>query len=154
MQEQLLFDQCPFRQYIPYEPGKHGIKTWTVCNMAASYVLKIDIYKEKEPQEPRKNNLVCKVVMHLAEPFKKSGQNITCDKVFTSLELGRKLLKDRLILFGIIPKNRKEIPPEFVTAKKREAKTTLYCFQSEAMIVSYCPEKEKSCHTHEYNALK
>ena len=64
--------------------------------------------------------------MHLAEPFKKSGRNNTCDNFFTNLDLGRKLLKDRLTLFGTIRKNRKELPPEFVTPKRRKAKITLY----------------------------
>ena len=82
--------------------------------------------------------------MNLAEPFKKSGRNnITCDNFFTSLDLGRKLLKERLTLVGTIRKNRKELPPEFVTAKKKDAKTTLYGFQAEAMVASYCPKKGK-----------
>ena len=47
----------------------------------------------KRTTNPQNNNLGCKVVMHLAEPFKKSGRNITCHNFFTSLELGRKLLR-------------------------------------------------------------
>jgi len=143
--EQLLTfrGRCPFRQYIPSKPGKYGIKIWAVCDSATSYVLKMDVYKGKEVHEPRNKNLGCKVVMHLTEPFKKSGRNITCDNFFTSLELGRKLLKERLTLVGTIRKNRKELPPELVTAKKRNVKTTLYGFKSEAITVSYCPKKGK-----------
>ena len=156
MDEQLLafHGQCPFHQYILYTLGKHGIKIWTVCDSTASYVLKIDIYKGKEPQKLQNINLGCKVVMHLPEPFKKSSRNITYDNFFTSLELGRKLLKDRLTLVGTIQKNRKEPPPGFVTAKKREPKITLHGFQSEGITVSCCPQKRKSCHAHEYNALE
>ena len=66
--EQLLAfrGRCPFRQYILYTLDKHGIKIWTVCDSATSYVLKIDIYKGKEPQTLQNSNLGCKVVMHLA----------------------------------------------------------------------------------------
>ena len=144
--EQLLAfrGRCPFRQYILYTLGKHGIKIWTVCDSATSYVLKIDIYKGKEPQTLQNSNLGCKVVMHLAQPFKKSGRNITYGNFFTSLELGRKLLKNRLTLVGTIQKNRKEPPPGFVTAKKKEAKIALYGFQSEGMTMLCChPKKEK-----------
>ena len=118
--------RCPFRQYIPSKPGKYGIKICTVCDSAASYVLKMDIYKGKEPQGPRNNNLDSKVMMHLVTPFNKSGRNITCENFFTSLKLGRKLLKNQLTLVRTIQKNRKELPPEFVTAKRRETKTILY----------------------------
>ena len=124
--------RCPFRQYILYTLSKHGIKIWTVCDRATSYVRKIDIYKGKEPQKLQNSNLGCKVVMHFTEPFKKSGRNITYDNFFTSLELGRKLLKDRFTLVGTIRKNWKEPPPGFVTAKKREEKIPLYGFQSKA----------------------
>ena len=76
MDEQLLAfcDRCPFRQYIPSKSEKYGIKIWTVCDSATSYVLKMNIYKGKEPQEPQNNNLGCKVVMHLTEPFKKAAE--------------------------------------------------------------------------------
>ena len=143
--EQLLVfcGRCPFRQHILYKLGKYGIKIWTVCDTATSYVLKIDIYKGKEPKELRNNNLGCKVVMHLAEPFEKNDRNKTCDNFFTSLELDRKLLKDRLTLVGTIRKNRKEPPPGFVTAKRREAKITLNGFQSEGMTVSCCPQRKE-----------
>ena len=126
--------RCPFCQYILSKPGKYGIKIWTVCDSATSYVLKMDVYKGKEPKEPRKNNLSCKVVMYLAEPFKKSGRNIMCDN-FTSWELDRKLLMDRLTLVGTIRKNRIQVHLEFVTTRRREAKTTFYGFQSETMTV-------------------
>ena len=140
--EQLLAfrGRCPFCQYILYTLGKDGIKIWTVWDSATSYVLKIDIYKGKKPQKLQNSDLGCKVVMHFPEPFKKRDRNITYDNFFTSLKLGRKLLKDRLTLVGMTQKNRKEPPPGFVTAKKREAKITLYGFQSEGITVSCCPQ--------------
>ena len=47
--EQLLTcrGRCPFRQYIPSKPGMYGIKIWTICDSATSYVLKMDIYRER-----------------------------------------------------------------------------------------------------------
>ena len=81
--------------------------------------------------------------MHFPVPFKKRDRNITYDNFFTSLKLGRKLLKDRLTLVGMTQKNKKEPPPGFITAKKREAKITLYGFQSGGITVSCCPQKGK-----------
>ena len=37
--------RCPFNQYIPSKPSKYGVKIWTLCDSASSYVLKIQIRK-------------------------------------------------------------------------------------------------------------
>ena len=79
----------------------------------------MDIYKRKEPKLSQDNNLDCKVVLYPTEPFKKRGKNIMFDKFFTSLELGRKILKYRITIVRTIRKNKKELPPEFVTAKRK-----------------------------------
>ena len=134
---------CLFRQYMPSKPRKYGIKIWAICDSAAHYVLKMDVYKGREIGEPRETNLGSKVVLELSEPFQKSGRNITSDNFFTNLELGRKLLMQNLTIVGTIQKNKKELPAEFVSTKDRKEFTTLYGFQNEAMIASYCPKKRK-----------
>ena len=70
-----------------------------------------------------------------------SGRNITCDNFFTSLSLARKLLEKKLTIVGTIRKNKPELPAKFTVAKNRTAKSTLFGFQKDAMIASYCPQK-------------
>ena len=135
--------RCPFCQYMPTKPGKYGIKIWAICNSTTHYVLKMDVYKGREIGEPRETNLGSKVVLKLSEPFQKSGRNITSDNFFTNLELERKLLMQNLTIVETIRKNRKELPAEFVSTKDRKEFTTLYGFQKEAMIASYCSKKGK-----------
>ena len=48
-----------------------------------------------------------------------------------------------LTIVGTIRKNRTELPADFVSTKDRKESTTLYGYQKEAMIVSYCPKKGK-----------
>ena len=48
-----------------------------------------------------------------------------------------------LTIVGTIRKNRRKLPAEFVSTKDRKEFTTLYGFQKEAMIASYCPKKGK-----------
>ena len=79
--------------------------------------------------------------MDLAKDYYKTGRNITCDNFFTSLDLGRKLLKEKLTIVGTIRKNRTELPPSLATHKCRLPLTNKYGFQHDAMIVSYCPKK-------------
>ena len=102
----------------------------------------MDVYKGREIGEPREANLGSKVVLKLSEPFQKSERNITSDNFFTNLELGRKLLQN-LTIMGTIRKNRKELPAEFMSTKDRKKFTTLYGYQKETIIASYCPKKGK-----------
>ena len=128
---------------MPSKPGKYGIKIWAICNSTLLYVLKMDVYKGREIGEPRETNLGSKLVLKLSEPFKKNGRNITCNNFFTNFQLGRKLLMQNLTIVGTIQKNRTELPAEFVSTKTKKESTTLYGYQKEAMIVSFCPKKGK-----------
>ena len=62
----------------------------------------MDIYKGKKDNEQRASNLGTSVVLQLSDAYKKSGRNITCDNFFTSLQLGRELLLNKLTLVGTI----------------------------------------------------
>ena len=141
--EQLVMfrGRCVFHQYMPSKPGKYGIKIWAICDSTLHYVLKMDVYKGREISEPREINLGSKLVLKLLEPFKKSGRNITCNNFFTNMQLGRFLMQN-LTIVGTIRKNRIELPAEFVSTKDKK-ESTIYGYQKEAMIVSYCPKKGK-----------
>jgi len=73
----------------------------------------------------------------------KNWRNINCDNLFTSLDLGRQLLKEKLKIVGTIRKNRAELPPSVANYKSTLPLTTKYGFQREAMIVSYGPKNGK-----------
>ena len=60
---------------------------------------------------------------------------------FTSLSLARDLLQKKLTLVRTIRKNKPELPPKFTLAKGREVTSTVFGFQSDAMIASYCLKK-------------
>ena len=64
-----------------------------------------------------------------------------CDNFFTSLSLAHKLLEKKLTIVETIRKNKPELPAKFTAAKNRTAKLTLFGFQKDAMIASYCPKK-------------
>lgn len=133
--------RCPFRQYIPSKPGKYGIKFWVCCDALTSYVWKMEIYKGKETGEERERNQGERVVKTLVKEIENSGRNITCDNFFTSLSLSRQLLMKNLTLVGTIRKNKGELPNEFIATKGRATESTMFGFQDDTMIVSYCPKK-------------
>ena len=83
-----------------------------------------------------------RVVKDLVKKIEHSGRNITCDNFFTSIPLARDLLKKKLTLVGTIPKNKPELPRQFTVAKGRDITSTISGFQNDAMIASYCPQKD------------
>ena len=60
---------------------------------------------------------------------------------FTSVPLAGDLLKKKLTLVGTLRKNNSELPPQFTVAKGRQIYSTIFGFQNDAMIASYCPKK-------------
>jgi hypothetical protein len=135
--------RCPFKQYIPSKPGRYGIKIWVICDSENSYVWKMQIYQGKESDSSREVKQGERVVKDIVKDIENSGKNITTDNFFTSLPLARSLLEKRLTLVGTIRKNKRELPESFVNTKGRLPNTTMFCFQKDAMIASYCPKKGK-----------
>ena len=95
---------------------------------------------QKNGNATREVNQGCGVVLDVVKEIENSGRNITCDNFFTSLSLARKLLEKKLTIVGTIRKNKPELPTKFTAAKNRTAKSTLFGFEKDAMVASYCPK--------------
>lgn len=134
--------RCPFRQYIPSKPGRYGIKFWAICDSITSYAWKLEVYTGKTG-EKREKNQGENVVMRLVKDIEKSGRNITCDSFFTSYSLANYLLTKNLTIIGTIRKNKPDLPSCFTNPKNREILSTLFGFQNNKMVLSYCPKKGK-----------
>ena len=52
------------------------------------------------------------------------------------------LLKKKLTLVETIRKNIPELPPQFTVAKGRDITSTIFGFQNDATIASYCPKQD------------
>lgn len=74
-----------------------------------------------------------------------SNRNVTFDNWYTICELMVKLRKNhKLTSVGTLTKNKRCIPPQFVTVKNREPKTSLFGFQKDVTLLSYVPKKNKN----------
>lgn len=133
--------RCPFKQYIPSKPGKYGIKIWCCCDSDTSYVYNMQVYTGKEVGQPQEKNQGERVVLDMVKGLENSGRNITCDNFFTSLKLAKTLKENRLTILGTVRKNRIELPKEFVSVKGRSPCSSMFAFNDDAALVSYCPKK-------------
>ena len=114
-----------------------------LCDSKTSYVCRLQVYTGKQSGQEREHNQGKRVVLQLTEGLQGSGRNVTADNFFCSLSLAQKLSERKLTLLGTIRKNRKELPPELVNTKGREACSSLFGHRDDGTIVSYCPKKGK-----------
>lgn len=145
--EQLLAfrGNCPFRQYMPRKPSKYGIKTFALVDAKMAYTMNLETYLGNQPEGPfRQSNSASDVVMRLVEPIKGSHRNITTDNWFTSYPLAKNLLSNGITIVGTLRKNKTEIPKEFQPNKVRQPGSSLFGFQNDVTLVSYCSKKKQA----------
>jgi hypothetical protein len=112
---------CPFRKCIASKPVKYGIKIYSLVDSRIFYTKNLEIYAGKQPEGSYQlSNSPADIVERMISPISGSGRNVTLDKLFTSVTLAVKLLKDHnLTLLGTIRKNKKEIPSQLVQTKNK-----------------------------------
>eukprot|EP00102_Acyrthosiphon_pisum_P010084 XP_008178239.1 PREDICTED: piggyBac transposable element-derived protein 4-like [Acyrthosiphon pisum] len=129
--EQLLAfrGRCSFKQYIPSKPAKYGLKIFALVDAKTAYTFNLEAYVGTQPEGPYKcKNSGEDIVLRIVQPVEGSNRNITADNWFTST----------------IRKNKRELPSEFLPNKNRELHSSIFGFQEDYTLVSYCPKKNKA----------
>ena len=134
--------RCGFKMFIPSKPGKYGIKIWALCDAKNAYLFNAKIYTGKE-NGVKEVNQGENIVKLLTIPLYKSGRNITTDNFFTSLNLARFLLDQKLTLVGTVRKNKRFLPQEFQSSNGSAFKIQ-HLYQEKITLVKFNPKKNKS----------
>ena len=108
----------------------------------------MQVYIKKDAGSAPETNRNTRIVLDLAGDIDNSCRNFTCDNFFTNLLLVRKLIYKNLSLIGTMRKSKPELPTEFTVAKGRNVKSTVFSFQLNAMIASYCPKTNRVANIH------
>ncbi len=74
----------------------------------------------------------------------RSGRNIVCDNLFTSVPVAEELLVEQTTIVGTIRTNKVEIPKEMLLSNTRPEKSSLFGFAGDVTITSYVPQKGKA----------
>lgn len=139
-----------FKMYMPMKPCKYGIKIMALTDSKTHYLYNAYIYTGKDSDgvtlsdEFKKFSKPTQSVLRLAKPLFGTNRNVTADNWFSSIELVDILLKNKLTYVGTLKKNKREIPSQFLSNKRREVGTTLYGFREESTIISYVGKKTKA----------
>lgn len=136
--------RCSFKQYIPSKPAKYGIKIHALADAENAYVCNMEIYAGRQPTGPYMvDNSAKAVVTRLIRNISGSGRNITFDNWYTSYPLVKSLMDEyRLSAVGTLRKNKREIPPEFLTIRNRATYDSMFGFSNKITLVSYIPKSK------------
>ncbi|CAF4192844.1 unnamed protein product [Rotaria sp. Silwood2] len=136
--------RCNFRQYIPSQPGKYGVKIFWCCDSSMSYPLNGEVYLGRQPEKSaatQATNRISNLVKRLVHPWINTGRTVTTDNYFTSVELAEDLLGMNTTLVGTMRRNKKGIPRELQPDRQRPEELSIFCFDRQLTLVSYAPKK-------------
>ncbi|CAK6976223.1 piggyBac transposable element-derived protein 4-like [Scomber scombrus] len=72
-----------------------------------------------------------------------TGRNVTCDNLFTSYELGQRLLHRDMTMVGTVRQNKPELPAALFATKGRELFSSTFAFTGSTAVVCYIPKRNK-----------
>ncbi|XP_069693712.1 piggyBac transposable element-derived protein 4-like [Periplaneta americana] len=141
--EQLVgfWGRCPFKVYMPNKPAKYGMKIVMMNDSKTYYMLSAEpcvgtVQKQNNESVPEY------YVRKLSERVHGTKRNLTYDNWFSSIPTAERMLKEyKLTTLGTLRKNKKEIPPIFVTNKAMG--TALFAFDKEKTLLSFAPRNNK-----------
>lgn len=139
-----------FKMYIPNKPCKYGLKLMALTDARNNYFLNGYIYCGKDSdghglsEEEKTLSKPTQAVLRLTAPIQNTNRNITADNWFTSVELVNILREKKLTYVGTIRRNKPQIPPEFLPARKRIIGSSVYGYSENITLLSYVPKTNKA----------
>jgi hypothetical protein len=138
--------RCKFRVYMANKPAKYGIKIYALVDAKSFYTSNLEVYTGKQP--PGQFNIESSanaLVKRLSQNILNTGRNITMDNFFTSIPLADQLLiEHKTTIVGTLRKNKKEIPPDFLSNNNRSKPSSLFGFGDKKVLLSYVPNKKQN----------
>ena len=137
--------RCRFPQNMPQKPGWYSINYWILADAESHYCFNTIPYLGQEGDTPAVK-LGATVVAKLVEPIRKTHRNVTCDRLFTSVDLFQDLHKDNLSAVGTVKVGRKNLPVKLLSsqAKERTVGDSIFAFKENITMVSWYPEQTKA----------
>lgn len=135
---------CSFLLYLPSEPNRYGIKIFWVADSSNNFPLLGIPYLGRPIGQDRQMNLGRNIALQLAQPFFKSGRNITCNNYFTDLALAEGCLKNGLTVVGTVRTNKRFLPVPFQLKKDLPLHSSEFAYGSTATLVNYRGKKNKN----------
>ncbi|KAJ8952383.1 hypothetical protein NQ318_014474 [Aromia moschata] len=112
---------------------------YAISDAKMYYTDNLKVYVGKQPKGPFSvSNSALALVDRLYQPIRETGQNLTTDNIFTSLELAELLLSQKITM-----KKTRALPPECVNEKNRPV-GTMFAYRENCTIIPYIPKEGKN----------
>jgi hypothetical protein len=107
-----------FKQYLPSKPStKWGIKVWSLCDSRMGFLLRFDVYTDKDTSQVSKLGLGNRVVSSLLNGFENKGHVVYADNFYSSVELYESLILKKIGACGTVRANRRGLPSDMMICK-------------------------------------
>lgn len=109
-----------FKQYLPSKPStKWGIKIWSLCDSKTGFLLRFQVYTGKESSNVVEG-LGSRVVKSLLKGFEFTNRIVYMDNFYSGVNLFDDMIGLGLGACGTVRGNRKNLPQEMKTIKKKK----------------------------------
>ena len=115
----LFKGKSSFKQYIPNKPTKRGYKVWVRADAINGYCCDIDIYAGAT-QGATQFGLGASVVKTMVEPLYGQGYFVFYDNFFSSIQLAKDLLEEKIYTIATTRVNRRNWPQCLRALKEME----------------------------------
>ena len=119
------------------------MKLFWACESTNGYPLRAIPYTGKDGNVREVAGLGTRIVLKLCEPYFGSNRNITFNNYFTTMNLAKDLLQNKMTSMRIIRKNKTCMPKEILPNRSLEF-SSLFGFQKNCTLVSYVSNKRKT----------
>ena len=133
-----------FRQYLKGKPHPWGIKAFVLSDSKTGYLQRVCVYYGKETQLIDSDHPhTVRVVQTLVEPFHNKGYDLYVDRFYSSPLLATELSKVGVTVTGTVQSNRRGLPKDITTKRKKEPRGMVRAARSGDMIVLSWQDKRK-----------
>ena len=136
-----------FRVYMKNTPGKYGLLFRVITDASYQYALNMISYTgrpQSQQGEQQEAGQIKQIVKSLVEPWRASGRNISCGRLYTDIDLAEELYNyANPTMVGTLMSNRRHIQNEIKMTAGREVNSTMFAFSPPIMMASYCSKPNK-----------
>ncbi|XP_023244129.1 piggyBac transposable element-derived protein 4-like [Centruroides sculpturatus] len=115
-----------WKQYMPPERSRFGVKFYMLCESSSGYIYNFTIYTGKNTvlnEKYRDMPLTSKIVLSLADSLLGKGYCLTTDYFYSSPHLADYLVTVQTDFFGTVRVNRHQVPAEIQNKKLKKGET-------------------------------
>ncbi|XP_033624325.1 piggyBac transposable element-derived protein 4-like [Asterias rubens] len=132
-----------WKQYIPKQSRKRGIRLWFLCDCLTGYCLNFEVYtgRGNHPSTVQEHGLGYSVAMNVLQDFLRKNHHVYADSFLTSLALVEDLHEADTFFCGMLGRNMAGIPREIKKVPLRKYESVKWRKDASCTMVTHWLDK-------------